>query len=70
MGRARTQEETGSNSPLFFNRFRNSCQLRLSARSFFEKMDKGLALVPGMLGNAAGSFDRRNMELTDLGRIN
>ncbi|NTW88654.1 MAG: hypothetical protein HGB26_05925 [Desulfobulbaceae bacterium] len=37
---------------------------------FFEKMDKGLALVPGMLGNAAGSFDRRNLELTDLGRIN
>lgn len=32
-------------------------------RSFFflEKMDKGLALVPGMLGNAAGSFDRRNL---------
>jgi hypothetical protein len=32
-------------------------------RSFFflEKMDKGLPLVPGMLGNAAGSFDRRNL---------
>lgn len=38
---------------------------------FFEKMDKCLALVPGMLENAAGSFDdRRNLELTDLGRIN